>query len=335
MCTSCAKKFGFLRSEKSCDQCGFAHCAACLHKSADHRALCKGCLTGSHPHRSPEIHPSAPSSFLDHRLKALETREPGADLNPIQVYPARAKTGLRTDKAALKRGLSVEDQKLVDRLATLTDDNPLANLSDRDLRSRLDKLKGQPELTTGTECTSSPSISLVTVQKADNPDDLLKQLSAEVKLHQNDPDPCQDIEKRLANLRGLSEEDQKKLQGQPKSSIDEEDPEMDLSDPDSEDESVKKLIKQLTEEQVLDDNLEESSMAGTSRLSQSACRSLVKGASAENEVFPWCVICNADATCSCLDCEDDLYCNRCFKECHGEFELSHRSKPYKSPQKQT
>lgn len=41
---------------------------------------------------------------------------------------------------------------------------------------------------------------------------------------------------------------------------------MDLSDPDSEDESVKKLIKQLTEEQVLDDNLEESSMAGTSRL---------------------------------------------------------------------
>ncbi|TRY76542.1 hypothetical protein TCAL_00099 [Tigriopus californicus] len=335
MCTTCAKKFGFLRSEKSCDQCGFAHCAACLQKGDDSRTLCKSCLTGSQPHRSPQANPSAPSSFLDHRLKTLETREPGADLNPIQVYPARAKTGLRTDKDTFKRGLSVEDQKLVDRLATLTDDNPLANLSDGELRSRLDKLKGQSEAKPGSESASNPSISLVSVQKPDNPDDLLKQLRAEVQLNQNDPDPCQDIEKRLANLRGLSEEAQAKLHKQPHRWDDEEDPDMDFFDPDSEDESVKKLIKQLTEEQIMDDNLEESNVAETSRLSTSACRSLVKESSVEDEVFPWCVICNEDATCSCLDCEKDLYCNRCFKECHGEFELAHRSKPYKTPPKQT
>ena len=40
--------------------------------------------------------------------------------------------------------------------------------------------------------------------------------------------------------------------------------------------------------------------------------------------FPWCTICNEDATLRCLDCENDLYCRRCWAECHGEFELDHR-----------
>jgi len=54
----------------------------------------------------------------------------------------------------------------------------------------------------------------------------------------------------------------------------------------------------------------------------------------EKEIETWCVICNDDATVSCLGCEGDLYCVKCWKEGHmgkeaGFDERSHRWVKYK------
>ncbi len=52
----------------------------------------------------------------------------------------------------------------------------------------------------------------------------------------------------------------------------------------------------------------------------------------EQEELPWCVICNDDAAFRCNDCSDDLFCQRCFVECHMEFDLKHKRQAYrKSP----
>jgi hypothetical protein len=49
---------------------------------------------------------------------------------------------------------------------------------------------------------------------------------------------------------------------------------------------------------------------------------------ADHSELPWCVICNEDASLRCVDCDGDLYCRRCFAECHSEFDMKHTSKPF-------
>ncbi len=31
----------------------------------------------------------------------------------------------------------------------------------------------------------------------------------------------------------------------------------------------------------------------------------------------------------CKDCDGDLFCHRCFVECHSEFDLRHKREPYR------
>lgn len=101
------------------------------------------------------------------------------------------------------------------------------------------------------------------------------------------------------------------------------------ADSGTEDEEAAKLIQQITEEIKLDKNLEER---GLDKLPSRAKSDSPFGyppsaPSMEefNDQLPWCCICNDDATIRCHDCDDDLYCKRCFREGHAEFSLkSHR-----------
>jgi len=49
----------------------------------------------------------------------------------------------------------------------------------------------------------------------------------------------------------------------------------------------------------------------------------------KDETINWCCICNDDGVIRCIDCENDAFCKRCFKETHpkNDYEMrNHRTK---------
>lgn len=42
----------------------------------------------------------------------------------------------------------------------------------------------------------------------------------------------------------------------------------------------------------------------------------------EEEMEKWCCICNDDGSFRCHGCEDDVYCQRCFKEQHKYYDIT-------------
>ena len=113
---------------------------------------------------------------------------------------------------------------------------------------------------------------------------------------------------------------------------------------------VQQLIEQMLSENELDEKLGKSSLhqfddgvhqtkTGQEATFKSAASSSTKGATAgpyatfgEEEKFPWCCICNLDATIRCHSCDDDLYCTRCFSEGHEHFGMfDHQYSAYEPP----
>ena len=105
------------------------------------------------------------------------------------------------------------------------------------------------------------------------------------------------------------------------SSVEDDDPELQT------------LIEKLKVEAELDRRLEASGLSVRPPVpegeQQSEGATSWPAASGGNEDFPWCCICNEDAAIRCRDCDDDLYCTRCFSDGHEQFGLfDHRYGSY-------
>ena len=184
-CYNCAKSFSVFTKEKGCKNCGFGFCSNCLKhkmilpKTGLEGNVCGACQKGL----TKEKHTRPPPDALQRRLDSLENPPPP---NPITVYrSSKSNSKMRN----LKRGLSIEDQAIADRLERLQRDRKASmNIPTEDeMSDRLAKLKDQPKAE-GVKSSAADQRKLLL--KSDNRSDvekmknLIDQANAEVNLEQ-------------------------------------------------------------------------------------------------------------------------------------------------------
>lgn len=120
------------------------------------------------------------------------------------------------------------------------------------------------------------------------------------------------------------------LQGQDPSRVSLQDYRLPDSDEEDEETAVQRLLQQLTEEAALDEASGFNIPVEPAPRSQAQpCRAKTQPQAEEEEELPWCCICNEDATLRCAGCDGDLYCVRCFREGHDNFDLKeHQTSAY-------
>ncbi|XP_044291563.1 abscission/NoCut checkpoint regulator [Varanus komodoensis] len=173
---------------------------------------------------------------------------------------------------------------------------------------------------------------------------LLAEAAAELREENTRQEKILEVAKRLAVLRG-----------QDPDTVTSDDYKLPNSDEEmEEEEAIQRVLKQLTEEAALDEasgfnispDQPSQPAAAPQKLPKKARQAQAPTAAkplafsatlpdSDEEELPWCCICNEDATLRCHDCDDDLYCQRCFREGHDEFDWKeHQTSSYRPPRKQ-
>ena len=161
-CSNCKKSFSIFSKEKLCKNCELVFCSGCIKrkmiipKSGNEGNVCARCEKSIINQQSTRPPPDA----LQRRLEFLEN--PPAS-NPITVYTTSEKNRRMSN---LKRGLSVEDQAIAERLEKLKNDRKASmNIpTEAEMHQRLLKLKdvtnsGAAEASTSNNILKSDSRS--------------------------------------------------------------------------------------------------------------------------------------------------------------------------------
>ncbi|XP_029426126.1 abscission/NoCut checkpoint regulator isoform X2 [Nannospalax galili] len=371
-CYGCAAKFTLFKKEYGCKNCGRAFCNSCLSFSAlvpragnTQQKVCKQCHTvltrlvaaleaKQKPSTSQSRGLTQQDQVIAERLARLRQE------NKPKSVPSQAEIEARL--AALKnelQGSIPSTQEMENRLAALQGRVPPSHMKPAyqapDTRTQAQQTQDlltqlaaevaidesweqrgpdaslQNDLNQGrarTQHTNSQGQASQSLQEEKSR--LLAEAAVELREENTRQERILDLAKRLAVLQG---QDPNKVILQayhlPDSDKDED-----------EEKAIQRVMQQLTKEAALDEasgfNIP---VVPAPRPQVQPCRTETKAQSLtptpepEEEELPWCCICNEDATLRCVGCDGDLYCGRCFREGHDNFDLKeHQTTAYRPRQ---
>ncbi|XP_023783916.1 abscission/NoCut checkpoint regulator isoform X2 [Cyanistes caeruleus] len=330
-CYGCASKFSVFKKECGCKNCGRSFCSGCRSFSAvvprcgnTQQKVCKEChdkLTGEGS-QSSSAKWSPPENYKK-RVAAFEAKQNQLKEQRKVTAKPRGQAGGRY------QGLSKEDRAIAERLERLREERKPTVSS-----QSLNDLNQESE-----DCVCPANLDPKQIEEEKNK--LLAEAAAELQEENTRQEKILQVAKRLAALKG---EDPEKVTLETYK-LPDSDEEV------AEEEAIRRVLKQLTEEAALDEasgfNIppDQTTQPGPSQ--QNLCKkakqkshtpatsALARADDSDEDELPWCCICNEDATLRCHGCDGDLYCQRCFWEGHEEFDLKdHQTSRYHLPCKQ-
>lgn len=310
-CFICATKFNWRRKELDCKNCQKAVCKQCLSQKLvipkfgpKEIPVCIKCFNDSKKvnnvskssnNGGSEPPPSydEPSQYFGPSMKDLVAPKSQHPKVPPQLNP---------------------DAKLRERLNQLKEKPaPPAAVSQAEIEEKFQNVAGR---SAASSSTGKPNVltPLPKLTEAEEIRKLLEQSNAQVELDKAYAEGVQekvdDMEKRLYKLKGEDPEKVNERKQQPTTYLD--------SSSEDEDKAIDKIMKKCT--------FVPSVEPGEPSLTYGS----VKKEEDEEEELPWCCICNDDASIRCHDCDEDLYCRRCFKEGHNDHDTKgHANSAYK------
>ncbi|CAK6976782.1 abscission/NoCut checkpoint regulator [Scomber scombrus] len=275
--------------------------------------------------------PSQPvpsAAEMEDRLAALRGQPPPSQAPPPVHQPPDSRT---------------QTERVNDMITQMTDEVAIDNQQSNpecSIDSRMNDLNKGEEGTLEENLEENQDASKqLEAEKARILDEAMEELRKE----HHSQDQILHMAKRLAQLKG-----------QDPDKVTLEDFEHPDSDEETEEEAVRRVLKQLSEETALDEasgynipleqsgprNIEKKKMskkpaqvpAAKSRISPEGVAH--EPSDSDEDELPWCCICNQDAILRCHTCDGDLYCNRCFREGHDKYDRKeHRTTNYTAPKK--
>ncbi|KAI9589320.1 abscission/NoCut checkpoint regulator [Glossina fuscipes] len=343
-CFGCSRKYGLFCREYGCPNCGYSYCRKCLKRPVavprhNNKTLnvCLICfdklskIQTSEKVIDVEALPGTLVSIsgkaegnentLNADINALLKLEPSAVLIGDVLEPVSAgKAKAAADHSDINENL---DSQITKRLKNLKSTEQV--ITDDELRTRLANLNGLPQ-----KDYSKKDLLLNTDQRTDQEkmNDLLKEFMSEVELNERleteRGEAVSDIEKRLRALRDTPVDDRpsKNSATSPESNT--------PSDNEQDEEAMLKII--------IEKYLAESHLpAASSDLEAELNAEIPKPPkdSVDTEELPWCNICNEDAVYRCKDCDNELFCAHCFRDCHEDDEeyRNHVKENFSAPPK--
>lgn len=357
-CYCCGTSFGLFKRETGCSHCGFSFCGKCCNNKivipkidpSKKQLVCKTCFEALNSVQSTGKHEKVeiPPETLDKRMQALSSKSTkSGNINEKDqiisdklkqlkrqrtLDPVISQTELEERLAKLKginpklytappilvyreqdnRSVVEKTENLIEQYQHEVELESQEKSIDKEIEERLAKLRDEkvPEKSIESDILPKDLLSKEEEKEVDIDEvqrHLIKQTEEEELLARkeiNELETDKELQNEIRKLKKKKKDKEKAVN----------------SDDENDNEIAEELVKKFVEEAAVESKLEAS------------CQEKLQYSSdSENEKddLPWCVICMADAQLRCFGCEKDLFCLRCFKECHESFEMTdHPTEPF-------